>query len=322
MYGMPRHHTVPEVYLKGFFDPAKVALRQNVLWLYEENRKIRPRGADAVAAVEGFNLDHENDPGKEDLAEKMYAKLEEAARPVLEKLRAGDPRLTEEEKVVFSYFIGFQKFRTTWYRETVNSAGVDEFRHTCQRILDEDRVHEFVGTSEAERSGRVNFSHDDAERFIRDMADGATELTQTSKGFALGGALEGGQMLTPRIAGVHWTLCEASASEPWITTDNPVALFEPFPGRRKPGVYGPSLQFLFPISPRFLLFGEPMTHGPDDRGRVSARIVRMFTDDLLRIAHRQVYASIFSKELQSRVNRVFKQRGKVIVPMPANFGRS
>jgi hypothetical protein len=31
---MPRHHTVPEVYLKGFLDPAKVAVRQNVLWLF------------------------------------------------------------------------------------------------------------------------------------------------------------------------------------------------------------------------------------------------------------------------------------------------
>ena len=178
---MPRHHTVPEVYLKGFFDPAKVAVRQNVLWLYEETRKIRPRGADAVAAEEGFNLDPENDPGKEDLAEKTYAKLEETARPVIEKLRAGNPRLTEEEKGVFSYFIGFQKFRTTWYRETVNAAGVDEFRHTCQRILDEGRVHEILGTSEAERSGRVKFSLDDAEKFTATWRTGRPSSPRRAK---------------------------------------------------------------------------------------------------------------------------------------------
>ncbi len=114
------------------------------------------------------------------------------------KLRAGDPRLTAEEKGALSYFIGFQKFRTTWYRATVNAGGVDEFRHTCQRILDGGRVHEYVDRSD----------------------------------------------------------------------------------------------------------------------------VRMFTDDLLKIAHRQVYASVFSKELQARVNRVFKERGALIVPMPANYGRS
>jgi len=53
-----------------------------------------------------------------------------------------------------------------------------------------------------------------------------------------------------------------------------VVLFEPFPVRPKRGIYGPSLQFLFPVNPRFLLFGEPMTKGPDDRGRVPAETVR------------------------------------------------
>lgn len=315
---MPRHHTVPEVYLKGFLDPDKVAVRQNVLWLYEENRKIRPRGVDAVGAEEGFNLDPEN-PGKEDLAEKAYWKLEDTARPVLEKLRSGDARLSEEEKGVFSYFMAFQKFRTTLYRETVNAAGLDKFRHTCRRFLDEKRVHEIVGTTEAERSGRVKFSLEDAEKFVSDMANGTIKLEQSSKGWALTGALESGQKLTPLLARVHWTLLEAPVAEPWITTDNPVALFEPFPVRPVPEIYGPSLQVLFPLSPQFLLFGDPMTTGPDDRGRVPARTVHMMTDDLLRIAHRQVYASFFSKELQTRVNRVFKERVPLVVPMPANY---
>jgi hypothetical protein len=104
---MPRHHTVPEVYLKAFYDPAKVAENQHVLWVYAQNRKIRPRGADAVACVEGFNLDPEA-VGTEDRAEKAYETLEHAAAPVLKKLRAGDPHLSEEEKGTLSYFIGFQ----------------------------------------------------------------------------------------------------------------------------------------------------------------------------------------------------------------------
>ena len=111
--------------------------------------------------------------------------------------------------------------------------------------------------------------------FVSDMADGTIGLTQSSNGWALVGALEGGQKLTPMLARIHWTLCEAPASEPWITTDNPVALFEPFPVRPKLELYGPSLQFLFPISPGFLLFGEPMTKGPDDRGRMT--VVRTAT---------------------------------------------
>jgi hypothetical protein len=114
-------------------------------------------------------------------------------------------------------------------------------------------------------------------------------------------------------------LCEAPAAEPWITTDNPVALFEPFPpAGRTPGVYGPSLQFLWPVSPQFLLFGDPMTPGKDDRGRVPAKTVRIMTEELLRIAHRQAYASFFSKDLQARINRVFKDRQPLVRPMPAD----
>ena len=51
MYVVPRHHTVPEMYLKGFLDPTRVAVRQHVLWVYEAGRKIRPRGVDAVRCV-------------------------------------------------------------------------------------------------------------------------------------------------------------------------------------------------------------------------------------------------------------------------------
>ena len=145
---------------------------------------------------------------------------------------------------------------------------------------------------------------EEAEELIRDMADGTIELEQTGTGWALAGALKAGQKLMPMLVRIHWTLLETPTSESWVTTDNPVALLEPFPVRPKREIYGPSLQFLFPISPRFLLFGDPMTRGADDRDRVSASIARRMTDDLLRIAHRQVYASFFFKELQGLFTRL------------------
>ena len=225
----------------------------------------------------------------------------------------------EPEKEAFSYFVAFQKFRTTLYRETLNSAAIDQFRHTCRSILDEERVHEYVRVNSSEESSSVEVPLQEAERLIRDMADGSIKLEQTGTGWALAGALEAGQQLTPMLARIRWTLLEAPTSEPWMTTDNPVALFEPFPVRSKREIYGPSLQFFFPISPRFLLSGDPMTRGADDRGRVSVKTVRKMTDELLRIAHRQVYASFFSKELQGLFTRLCSERESLVVPMPANY---
>ena len=54
------------------------------------------------------------------------------------------------------------------------------------------------------------------------------------------------------------------------------------------------------VNPRFLLFGDPMTQGPNDRDRVRAQIVRLWTDELLEIAHRQVYVRSFSKAADAR----------------------
>jgi hypothetical protein len=294
-----------------------VSRKQHVLWLYRQDRKVVPRGADAVACVDDFNTDAEF-IGKESMAEELYTKIETAATPVLEKLRSGDHRLSDEEKGTLSYFVGYQKFRTTLLRDTVNSAAIDGFRQTCQKILDENRAHEYVGTTEAERSGEVKFTIEDAAKMLREIADGTTELEQSGKGWAIQGAIEGGHMLSPKIYAMHWTLCESPISDCFVTTDNPVALFEPLAAPGKPG-YGPSLQFMWPVSPKFMLFGDSMLSGGDERVRIPGQNVRMFVDELLRIAHREVYASFCSKELQTRMNRILKDRDPLIVRMPANY---
>jgi hypothetical protein len=314
----PRHHLVPEMYLKGFLDPAKVAAKQKILWVYREGKKVRPKGPDRIAAEEDFNFD----PQLGDAAEKAYTFIEWLAEPILNKLRAGNIRLKEHEKDQMSYFIALQKFRTRLNRDILNSAAIDQFRFTCKKILAEKRVHEIVGTSEAERSGRVELSLADAEKFVSDMADGTIQLEQSGKGWTISHALEGGQRLAPMLTRMHWSLLEAPTAAPWVTSDNPVVLLEPFPIRPYKELYGPSLQMLFPVSPRFFLFGEPTTKRPDDGGRVDARTVRQFNDEILSIAYREVYASFFSKKLQDRVNRVFGEREPLILQMPPDYNGS
>ena len=301
---MPRHHTVPEMYLKGFFDPARVAVRQNVLWLYEENRKIRPRGADAVAAVRD-STSIPRTSRRRSTSQKAYAKFRRA-RGRAREAAGGIPGSPRKKRACFD--ASGSKVQGEWYRETVNAAGVDKFRHTCQRILDEGRVHEYAGTSEAERSGRVKFARRCREVHPRhggrdDRAHPGEQRFRACRCFGGRADVDAEDRRGPLDA------LRGPGVRALDHDRQPRRALRAIPGPAKPGVYGPSLQFLFPISPRFLLFGEPMTPGPDDRGRVPAHTVRMFTDDLLKIAHRQVYASIFSKELQSRVNRVFKRRG-------------
>lgn len=310
------HHFVPAMYLKGFLDPKKVAGRQNVLWVYQQNKKVRPKGPKRIAGEHGFNYTPET-PGSEDWAESALAVLENAASRHLAKLRAGSVPLTAQEKSELSTYIGVQKFRTRLFRETMNSGYVQAFRRDCAKALRENRVPEIVANLEAERGEPSPLTLEQAQAFVQGMADGCVGLSQTNKTWTIEAALDGGKKVAGMVERMHWTLLEAPGDEPWITSDNPVVLLEPFPIRGpKHPLFGPSLQVLFPVSPRFLVFGEPMTKGPDDRGRVPPRTVRQMNGEVLSIAHLQVYASFYSKALQDQVNQVFKERPPIIPEYP------
>lgn len=81
-------HFVPRMYLKGFLDPAKVAAKQHVLWVYQQRGKAKARGPAAVAGDHGFYYTPEN-PGAETLVETMLSKIATIASDHLEKLRSG-----------------------------------------------------------------------------------------------------------------------------------------------------------------------------------------------------------------------------------------
>ncbi len=66
------HHFVAAMYLRGFLDPEKVTVCQNVLCVYEQNKKVRPKGPDRIAGEQGFNYTPET-PGFEDSTEKALA---------------------------------------------------------------------------------------------------------------------------------------------------------------------------------------------------------------------------------------------------------
>lgn len=254
-------HFVPRMYLKGFLDPAKVAAKQHVLWVYEQNRKAKARGPAAVAGEQGFYYTPEN-PGAESLVETMLSKIETIASDHLEKVRSGAFPPSPQKKAELSTFLGNLRFRTRVFRELLNASAIEGFRRTCQRLLREGKVTEMA---EAERvaqgiEGPINM--ESIESFVQGMADGTTELTQTGKAWAIGQAFEGGQKLAERLESMRWLLIEAPAGESFITCDNPVYLSNgPRSNLAKP-LFSQDLQMILPVSPRYLLVAD-LSSGPD-----------------------------------------------------------
>jgi hypothetical protein len=203
------HHFVPAMYLRGFLDPDKITVRQNVLWVYEQGKKVRPKGPDRIAGEQGFNHTPET-PGTEDSTEKALATLENVASRHLVKLRTGTARLTPGEKSELSAYIGVQKFRTRLFRETMNSGYIQAFRRDCAKVLRKNRVAEIMANLDAERGEPAPRTVEQAQAFVQGMADGSIGLSQTNKTWTIEAAFDGGKKLAGLLERMHWTLLEVN----------------------------------------------------------------------------------------------------------------
>lgn len=306
-------HFVPQMYLKGFLDPAKVAAKQHVLWVYEKGRKPKLRGPVAVAADHGFYHTPEN-LGAEDLVESMLSKIETIAREHIEKLRTGAFPPTPQEKAELSTFLGNLRFRTRVFRDLLNASAIEGFRRTCQRLIREGKVAEMA---EAERiTQRIDrpVNMESMESFVQGMADGTIELTQTGKAWTIGQAFEAGEKLAAQLECMRWLLIEARPGESFITCDNPVYLSNGSRSNQPKPLFSRELQMIFPVSPRYLLFGE-FSDGPDLTHLAAAGFPRDTWQAVLERAHLQVYASFDSKELQAQVTKELSSRGPLYEPL-------
>src|ERR1019366_5141917 len=112
------HHFVPQMYLRAFADPAS---KQGELWRYGPGFKPQLRAPKGVAWQDYFyDVAGELPPEDNDM-EKFYGETETIAAVHLEKLRAGEIKLTPQEKSELATFISLMRTRTRSYREQVNT---------------------------------------------------------------------------------------------------------------------------------------------------------------------------------------------------------
>ena len=78
------HHFVPQLYLRGFLDPALVAKGQHQLWRYRPGEKPVAKGPKGVAKEFMFYATPET-PGHENDTEDVLAKIEATAAPHVQK---------------------------------------------------------------------------------------------------------------------------------------------------------------------------------------------------------------------------------------------
>ncbi len=225
------HHTAPRYYLSAFRIPNEPAF----IWEYHrgtpynpgppgKNRNPVKRALKKASVKTDYYGNYEDD----------LATREEAAKPILEKLRTtppNEPRLTTTEKATLTDYIGLFMKRTTAREEQLPSIW-----KTVRPKVNIELEHAITTLMNQGNFAKARELQDEKKKYEQGVPD---EIRQRS-------IIEPYNLVRDRILNLNWTFL---ATPPvLITSDNPVR----FPEHEGLGHF---LAFLtFPISPTLTLF--------------------------------------------------------------------
>lgn len=313
MAGQELQHFAAKVYLRAFIDPALKVKSKHQIWTYSRGVEPVARGVREVAAE--YDYYEVNVPGTEGFAEKEFGKVETAGSPILKKLRKGDINLTAEEKNTFALFVAMSMARVPVSRELIDVVQAETSRKAVELIASDPAALADVARDITARGRKTNVAEVlyYAEKLVRKEVAPLRPTKFVNVNEVIRIANEWQHYLAPMV----WGLCEAPDDTPFITSDNPVHVFDEATRKSYDEYEGPTtgLRFTYPLSPRFALTGQ-YVQAKDQVMSVDIAWVAQANQAQVYKALRQVYASFRSTELWEKVNHVHSVRKPIIPQFP------
>jgi hypothetical protein len=258
---------------------------------------------------------HEEDGKRLFIGEKGLAKMESIANPLLQRIRNKNFNLTADEHLTFAGYIALSYCRVPTFERRLNNLYTFMQAKNLEWIIGNEEIHRRL----IERS-KAEGDPIDLEKLRDDIKNGSTVLTQENRGWSIKRMFETADMLQDVIDLMHWSFLHADERDDgFLTTDNPVSVFDPLSPR------GPAFQssreahFLFPVSRTLCLLG---THYKLLDRKCSAYEVRQINRQNIECADTQVYAPFKSEGVQKILNnqcadrkysRVLLRKGKAVI---------
>jgi hypothetical protein len=315
------HHYVPQMYLKGFFDPKKVAKGVNALWRYRPGGKPEEKGTKKIAEQTNFYDLPEVDPKDNDI-EQMFSQIERIVAWDLKKLRSGKIPLRPQERVHLANYFALQYTRTPWFRKLADHSVIQLKRAGLKRLVEKPGAIEEMLAQMQHEAGKDVGSIESLREYTERVVKGEILLIQGNKAWSAKVMLQHADDTGDLLFNTRWSLLEAPPGTAFITSDSPVGLIDPSVLRLGPDGFRPSqdFQFTVPVSPRFMLIGE-RKDGPDHRVAVRPEDVAQANVLLMHRAE-EVYASFESKELQGQFDKIVRERAPSIRDLPDAYLQS
>lgn len=247
-----RHHYLAQFYLKRF-------CRDGKLWLYDRDKDEYRRQTPKNTALEKhlYSLDKE-DGQKDDELEKILARAEGLAKPVLDKIDKRD-KIAPYDKESLSWFLGMQYFRTPssfnqhdemveYFMKRVMKNAFSSVANAEYKMKDiEEKTGQKLDTTPEEM---VEFAQSDDYKI------------HSPKEYKFENLMECCQILKNYYTVTSWKILVAPEKESFITSDCPVTVINTDQDEIMPtGLVGPRVQHFIPISSQCCLLVRDF---PDD----------------------------------------------------------
>ena len=245
-----RHHYIPIFYLKGFVDP----YNEPFLWQYEKGCKDIKKVTAENIAWRKYYYSFTNIEGKQDSFEDVLAVLEGAASLIFKKIKNYEI-LNDQERGDFSYFLATMLTRVPRLREHFESYARNYMKQFGQYAGSNKNILEsIIKNYEKDTGQKIPVSTKDLQDFL---VKGNYDIN-----FGESFSLEP-MTYIKNIANIFfrmkWVFFEALDNFKFITSDNPIAFWDPSQSPSSflgVGLLNKNIEVTFPISKDFMFLGS------------------------------------------------------------------
>jgi len=281
-----REHIVPRLLLANFTDS------NGVLWVYAKDKRVRESIPESECWERDFYEYELNGRSTNNKYEDWLATIEANASKILPVLTSRQ-QVNQQDAVVWSAFVAALFARSRKVRRQISDAMVRKFKEQTE---DPD----FVRSMQYEllQQGELCYADDlrkDAEK-LRAAIDASPSFYHVS------GLPHHAASLAEALMRKKWHTVDAPAGKCFLISDCPVMTAELQGNQVLPGAgFGKAnTAVLVPLTPQKLFVASP--HDRSWRIVAEPRAVDMVNLLAVRFAHRNVYASLNSTDIQSLVD--------------------
>lgn len=293
------NHYVPRFYLQGFVDPDEEARGRNVLWVYEGGKEPRLRSPRACAFENYFYRCAEAEEKGIEI-ERVLQELENHTAPVLRRLRSGNVELSPQERSEFAGFIALMMTRVPFFHDTVDKLAAQMNLLMARALASTPGAMEAAITQFEQETGQsLNRTAEQLREFID---RGEFTVQQTSRAWTIRVMCQMMLDFMPIIERMRWVFLESQSAEWFLTSDNPVVLYDPSAPHASGLASSPLAELTFPLGRTICLLCR--WKGRSGRVLFSPSQVRALNKRSVLRAYRFVFAPYKSKTLRQLVDRL------------------